>query len=219
MIGVQIRARELEVSLFVEYIQNWIKEQIADLHNEMVGGLRYKSSKLYTYEKQLHHIIQNNLLPQYREIYERIIDELEKKIGEFFDIDLDGQKGTGLGNDVFQYHVNRQLTNEYMRTQRIAETIAGMMDKALDMTVFTGIENQLLKKAVKKAKIGKRIRQYVDIDGGTQKERHMRHLEKMLQGIHINISCRLQREMMNHYTELIYEIAKDEEEQELKMVI
>lgn len=198
----------IEALMFIEYIRNYIDEQLGDFCETNARGIEHVTSGIKLnalFKKQLCRIINLHIVQPYIAFMDELVQDINGKLYAFF-----GLRQTDLllrpqTPGLFHYQLNGELIAEYGRTETISTAMEKLIDKTLDFACLDRIQNPAVKKFIDPLSVGSLLMGISGLDSSSLGNRHRQELCRALKGIGKNINRRAAKLLITRYTALMHQ--------------
>lgn len=198
----------VETSILVEYIHNYILESV----NKLNDDIDYMVEMLPRITvNDVNKVFYSYIVKPYKELWQDLGNNVAHKIINHFDLNVSDVMLPESDDSVYLGNFNFSLMEEYVGTERISEVVEKLTEKALDVSVLSRMGRPLIRKAIDSTSPGSNLLKLSSFDADNHRSRHSQEILKILKGISKNISTRMKNRLIRYYTEYVYNIAEEEQ--------
>lgn len=208
---ISVNISRIEATLFIEFIQNMIRDRMITFQNTLEINLESTSScrSIPLGDKALKDKIQQLAIKPYQAFASSLQDEIRNKTSEYLGFEAD-LPPIDLDN-ACHYRVNTHVLHELRRTATFSETTEKLIDKTVDYILPGNLKTSLTQNLIGAVSIGNLLMSVFNINSEIHYNHGKQEMVSILQGIGKNIGSRIGRSLERYYTEQLYELMENQD--------
>lgn len=206
---------KIEVSIYVEYIQNYINDSLSGFHEKCAGEIKRNSSvKAFNAlsRNALMNMTYSQVVQPYVVFIENLVIDINNKLCEHFDLEQSEISTLSFDGHIYDYHLNCELIREYGKTEKLSMSMEKLINKTLDFTCLNQMQAPVIEKIIDSLSFGSLFMSIFGLDSSIHRAENKLELCKVLKGIGKNINIRVGNLLKKQYAALIYQFMENDQE-------